>query len=579
MVTPTFDPSLFTAPTWEIKVNSVTRPDVMLSSVELGYGTDISNATFTIHKDPSESGFPQHEDLVEVIVNGASLLKGKIKGITDRISSQGLTKVFTVLSNITTFQNNVVSIDKDHFNFDKNENGELIDEQNAPEILQSILGFIPIGTPNEFPGEIHITDQTLLGAADSIIRKLGNYKIFYNQETDLIEFYRFGQGGEVTRLFVKGENIIDSSLTDNRQNVVNKLTLVGAPKAKRIEEVIGYSLNLPLRDDGTGVSRRSFTLEKSNVRDIRVLGSKRAAANIVYDKDIEVIPEDFIGAGNAEWPTPTIIAGGYVEEYSGGDSGFKRAVKEIGLTLPVLDDITVRPVYRSRNEVDVFLTEMPLLRDNILFSGLVSNRNIGILPLDGETLVRVKLGVSVFFGSIKVRYTFDEDRPTVIVGSGTVERTITDNQYQIFVDTVVGEEFDNEDEVLAAMQERAQAEFEKLNRPSISGTITIVGDETVGLKSTVLVNGIKLDVVKVVHNFTSGFTTQIALTNEPFIAALAVAAPRVERRQNAERVSSTEFRVTLLEDVEIDQNIAALRKQELQNRLQLASTAHAVYQD
>jgi hypothetical protein len=532
-----------------------------------------------IHKDPDAAGFPQYDDSVDVVINGRTVLRGKIKGITSRISSSGLTKTFTVISDITKFQEKVVPIGKDHWNAERDREGRILDKKNANEILPELLGFVPSGTPGEFPGEVHVTDQTLLDAAETVLRRLGNYKVFFNQATGQLEAYRFGQGGDVTRQFIKGQNILEFSITENRQDVVDKLTLVGPPRVIRVEEVVGFPQELSLIEDETGASRRAFVLSKPNVRDIQVFGTQKAEPGLTFDEQIEVIPEDFDNLLDATWPVPFILGGGFVENVGVGDAGMRRAIKIRGFTSPITAPINASIVYESPDKTTVFLSEFPLIRDHILHSGTVQNRKIGILPLDSATFVQVYLGTSVFFGGLKARYTHDGQKPIVTIGSGPVERTLTDTQYQILINTVPGESFSNETEVLQIMQQRAQAEFERLNRPRISGTITVIGDETIDLRSTVLVNGQKLDVVKVVHNFTNGFTSQVALTNEPFVATLVSAIPQPERRSRAERTASTEFRITVLKDVEIDKNIAALRQQELQKRLQLASASHAVYQD
>jgi hypothetical protein len=111
-----------------------------------------------------------------------------------------------------------------------------------------------------------------------------------------------------------------------------------------------------------------------------------------------------------------------------------------------------------------------------------------------------------------VTYTIDGSKPVVSVGGGAVTRSITDSQYQIVADGVTG--YNNSAFMTQAMLDRANAELEKLNTPSITGTVTILGDETIDLRQTITYKGETLDVVHVSHDFTNGFTTSVSVTNE-----------------------------------------------------------------
>ena len=243
------------------------------------------------------------------------------------------------------------------------------------------------------------------------------------------------------------------------------------------------------------------------------------------------------------------------------------------------------------DKVRVFISDVPKVWFSNTIVTFVDKEKIGIVRevieagfsefLGGPDKVKVSVLTQIQWGrgAIRVTYTEDETCPQVSSGSGIIERTITDSQYQIFVDNISEPPFDNETEVLNLMQERADAELDKLNRPSIGGTIIIPGDETVDLKSTVLVNGVKLDVTAVTHNFQRGYTTSIALTNEPFFGLTpTVTVSRPERRRQQERAVGTSVRLDL-EELEVDQDKATQRQIEFQKRLQDAGLSFGVYQD
>lgn len=586
--TPTLDltDTHITSPTWQVLVNAVVEPRAHLARVELAYGNDLSTATFEIHEDPDTGSFPTYNDNIEIFINGRSMLKGKIKGITKMLSINGLGKRFTVISNITTYQETVVDPDESTWNFEVNEEDVNSNKFSAREILSSILGYIPLGTPNEIPGELHLTDQTLLDATDTVLRKLGNYRLYYNMVTNLLEVYRFGQGGDVTRQFVKGQNILQYNITDNRQDVVNQVTLIGPPKLRRERRLIPFQ-ETELRPDSSGRLRASFVLNETGVRDIRVEGSQRAEPFIDYVPDIELVPEDMTNliSGNVEdnsvlsdpatWPFFPLA-----QKYGNarGDNGIRHPVKNIQVAPAGFNQIGVSVVYDTEDEATVFIGQVPQIWEHQTISAFVEKARLGIEG-GGNISLQVLTRLSWFPGAIRVSYTTELDKPQIVIGSGTVKRTITDPQYQIYENVIPEENFSNEDDVLDLMQIRAQAEFDRLNRPEIGGTITIIGDETVDLKSTVLIDGQQLDVVRVIHDVSNGYTTEITLTNERFTPVLVDRVPLPDNNsRESERRAVTRFRLGF-EGGEVDKNVATQRHQELQTRVGTPNDTTAIYQD
>jgi len=282
-------------------------------------------------------------------------------------------------------------------------------------------------------------------------------------------------------------------------------------------------------------------------------------------------------AGFAEWPFNPFAVFGNTK----GDIGFRDVVTGILSANTIFSQIGTSLEYdRKNNRVKVFLANIPQVFFTVTRSAALDKAKFGLTSSSPGETQRVRVLTSIFWtiGQIQVSFTKDEDEPIVSSGSGVVERTITDSQYRILIDSTVIPIFNNEAEVLALMQKRADAELEKVNRPSIGGTISILGDETVDLKSTVVVNNQKLDVVNIVHSFANGFITTISLTNEPFVAFVAAPAAKTERRKSQEQRVFLGIRINF-EEVEVDQKIATQRQIEFQRRLQDAATSFAVYQD
>jgi len=577
--TPTVDTtaSHFSTPTWVVRVNGTPNAAAVLRSVTLSYGSSVSSAVFFVLGDPDTGTFPAYDDAIEVDINGRNVFKGAVKGITSRISEGGLQKTFTALSSITTLIEKVVDPQNDNFN-DRDVKEE--DRLTAAQIVQEILGSIPSGTPTDKPGQVAVTDMTLLDAVQTVVNKVGNYKLFWNKDTNVLEVYRFGQGGDVTRQFEKGVNIINLSITDNRQSIVNKISIVGPKKAVRVKQIVETKLD----EDENGVFRQSFSITGKNIRNIVVEGQYRDLPFVGHNGALQVLPEDMGFAVNvsgplegfAEWPFSPLAIYGNTQ----GDIEFRDVVTQIINSDTIFSKIGVSTEFDRENDtVKVFLSDVPKLHFTVTKSAALDKAKFGLTGGLGDTQT-VKVLTSVFWtiGEVNVSFTRDEDEPIVDAGGGVVERTITDSQYQILVDSTVVPKFDNETEVLDLMQERADAELEKVNRPSIGGTISILGDETVDLKSTVLVENQKLDVVNIVHSFANGFITSISLTNEPFFALVATPITQPERRRNQEQRVFLGVRLTF-EEVEVDQNIASQRQIEFQRRLQDAGTSFASYQD
>lgn len=581
METPTVNTTAtrFSEPTWEVKVNGVTNSKAVLENVVLTYGDNVSSGTFSINEDPDTGTFPSYNAPTEIFVNGRRLIKGKIKGVTSKITQRGLLKTFTVLTNITTLQEKVVEVK----NKDFNELGILEEDRlNARQILNEILGYIPVGTPAQDPGEIHLTDMTLLDAARTVITRLGNFKLFWNQTTDLLEIYEFGKGGNASRQFEKGVNILNLSITENRQSKVDKVTIIGTNIQERVRKIVDTAIE----PDSEGVHRLTFTIEDAKPRNIIVEGSQTARPTYEEQGQIQVLPEDMglpvkisgPAAGFAIWPVFPLA------EQIGNrrdDIGFRHPLKTLIISIGGFSQIGAAIQYENRDTAKVFISRAPRVYFTSRITAFVDNKKVGIPDTTGigKTSLSVLTQIAWFRGAIRATYTKDGDCPQVSVGSGTVERTITDSQYQIIKNDIDFPNFDNEQAVLDLMQERADAEFKRLNRPDIGGTITVLGDETVDLRNTLIVNSQKLDIVRIVHNFTRGFTTTATVTNEIFFKAVTTRGiDRPEVRARQQQFANANFRFGF-DEIEIDQEKATQREEDFQKRVEGASLIFAAYQD
>ena len=604
--TPTLDltQSKFTSPTWSVKINAVTDPEIVLEEVKLGYGSDLSRATFFKVED---SASLSEGDDVEVIVNSRTVFKGIISTKTDVFSGSGIRFNYSAASSIVSLTKSIVKRNRlDGTVFNRPEDGieilpsyesagvsatsvpslggdtiqtlnvstktttttpsGLTAEVYAPkglgvgspktstsapasgvrvekpklfndingtprvptritdpnitsslispivatpvrksvsEILQFILGYVPTDTPSLTPGQTVLTDIDLLTSAETVLKRLGNFRLYYNIDTDQVEVYQIGSGGKSQRLLEKGKHILESNIVESTQDIVDEVTVVSSPVHVYAVTPVVTDFNHSLAVISPDGSRRiAVTLEGRNIGNIAAEGFQNSPPSMDYNGQIQVLPED-AGYGNGYWPYDATT------NSPERDAGFRSAVRSIRYMLADWRPLASTIEYwgRDKDKATVYFGEFP----KIWFVDTRVARFI-TLNLGGAALefpIRVFIRFFLRVGPARVRYEFDADPLVVRVGSGSVKRTITENSFRPYT----GIQGNNIDEVISAMATRADGEYRRLNHSQKTGSITILGDETVDLRTTV--NG--LDVTSVTHRFTSGFTTTVQLTNEPSI--------------------------------------------------------------
>ena len=531
-ITPTYVANKYDRPTWQVLVNGNVVPNAILEKVELGFGSDISSASFFLPKNPLTSiGDPAQDDIVEVIANGKTIFKGPIRVIVDHIGNDGLKISYTAFSDIVDL--NRTSIIYGAFNSENADYNVYL--YNLPPIF-SILGINAIGVPNVYPGEVNVTDQTLLAASESLLNKVGNYKLYYDMINQTINVYELQTGGINTRSFLPGKNIIKYDINKSTENTVDQITVAGP--WTQITKRLPVS-NPAIRLSPSGRYEYSFTLTGKNIRNITVEGYTREQPKIIYDMskkinktmikkyagsthDITVVndmttssfgfyglddnpllADDSTQANDAAVLRPSVIS-----QYTGTEEWTQ---------------VPVSIVSRGSDEIIVYISEVPKMWEVFLIDAYIPNSVFGISPPDQNTFIQVVDIMDFTVGPMRVTFTVDASKPLVSVGSGPIDRIISDNQYQITKDQTTG--ISNAVTILQQMSIRANAEYARLHYPKISGNITILGDETVNLRQTVLIEGLLLDILHVSHNFTNGYTTDVTLTNERFVPNIILRPP------------------------------------------------------
>lgn len=470
--------------TYQVKINGVVRTDVILETVELGYGTSPSTTKFTIPRDPITTiGLPVMDDDVEVIVNGLSLFKGIVKNKDDIISAREKKVSYIAYSKVILKTYNPVT---------------------WAAILEAQLLYYGL----------NITDQNELQAEETIANYLGNYRLYYNMQTDLTEEYELGTG-YWNRTVILGVNVIDYNITENNINKVTKVTVRGDRKRTRVawKPLSLYSRVL----NSTIYPGATFTyylhqIDAFNVGNVKIEAFQSLSQPLFeFDETVSVVPSDY---GMTTWEDDTIGPRQKVTRFRNPAADWRSAGAKIDY------------IYTKVGDQDMPVSALIELTSNpCVYAARTSTGHAvrqGRVPAENVDLgwVRYAMPTLVGGGGYRITYEYEEELPTeVTVGSGTPARIITDTQYKIFVNYAPDDNesvTDNTTEVLAAMTARANGELAKLNQSTLSGRIRIVGDETFDLKTQVLVDGEMLDVIRVVHSFVNGFTTDLELTNEKF---------------------------------------------------------------
>lgn len=519
-IIPEFVAAKFQQPSWHVRVNSIIVPDAILEKVDLGFGSDISSASFFLPVNPLIPGStPIQDDIVEIIVNNKTIFRGPIRVISDHIGNDGLKISYTAFSDIVDL--NKTAIINGAFNSDNADYRDVF--YNLPSIF-SILR-IPCNPPNVYPGEVNVTDQTPLTAAESLLNKVGNYKLYYDMVNQILSIYEFQKGGLNTRSFLPGKNIINYDINKSIENTVGQVTVVGPPMQVTYQRSLASAQDMNILLSPSGRYELSFILSGRNIRDISVEGQTREKPDITYDMSRKINKAmikkyqngGVISSIKAEiervMADMALTAGDSTE--TNDDAKLSPRVVSHHTNFTDWNQVPTQVVPRSRDSVTVYISECPKIWTTYFINADIPNSVFGLPEPDVTSNIEIVDAQGFTVGAMRVTFTVDEGKPAVQTGSGGIQRTITDSQYQIVNNLVTGE--NNAPRILFSMQTRADAEYARLNYPKISGTITILGDETVDLRQTVLLEGLLLDIVHITHNFTNGHTTNVTLTNERFV--------------------------------------------------------------
>ena len=481
---------------YKVYINNVWREDAILHNIELVYGPTFSTCTFELLK-PVSSG-PDVEDEIKVTINDRQVFLGTLVTIDDTLEAQNQQITYTAVNKLWEYSWKTCL--RDYNDSDDQEAGIFFTTRGITTNLS-----IPSAPVDIYPGSVSVTDSTKLDAMVTVLGYCGNYKI-YTSPYGAVSYYHMGTGPN--RILEVGKQILAQNIRTDITDKVDKVTIYRQWRTTFTATRFFSGLSL-VEDRSNNILRyRWGPITGRNISNIQVSAYLNPEQKITYDENsIEIVP------GHCG-----------LETWEDGTTEPKRVVIDIDPPTPSWQNISAEVVYTTPNWAYIYIPfgtngSAKTVNLNYYIAKLFLSTTAGDPPVTTVTEVdrQVAIADSISFAtpSYRVTWTYEvETSQSVSTGSGDVERTFHDDNIQSDINS------------------RLDSEYDKLSKPTIGGEIVILGDETVDLKTRVN----NYDVVRVVHDFTQGFTTRISLTNEPFYRAVLNNRVIAQKEKNQEKV-------------------------------------------
>ena len=543
--TPTFDQATYTKkPVWKIYINGVEQTDAILERVELVYGPSFSTAYFYIPKDPRTVGLPTaNRQTVQIYINNRLVFTGYLIRRTDTYQATDLRVSYVAYSKLWKYTWS--SIGK-VFN-DPIEDPQTTYDQSIS--LRSVLaraGCVTSGAPDRtLYNVIDAMEATPLDLMNELVRYMGNYKL-YCSPSGQVSWYHVGHP-VTSRRYEIGKHIIEETLTTDISNKVTEVTIY-SENTENVDAIffdfdvfpgvvpqwwVDYLHKQGMSDtvineyqfftgDSSFITTPSYIYRDSNdsfVFSFTIYGKEISDVEVyAYTNDKPVVTEYA-----SIQATPADV--GLTKWEDGGTEG-RFAITAYREFLPTWRPVSAQvSISRDRNSATITLTGIPVRYETRV-------KKYTYRYFDSET--RTEKQVDVWFMGKPMMWPADLAIVYVHKGRKYYKRLTTGEQGLIRIKResvsarsgrALGYSFARHyrsttsiSDLNSYLTERAQAELDRYGTNKISGSITVLGDETLDLRTKV--NG--LEVVRVVHDFSNGFLTHIDLTNERFYRGVAI---------------------------------------------------------
>lgn len=494
--TPTYNVERYTNPSYEIKIDNEIQTDAVLSRVELIYGTSFSTAEFYIPKSPVTVGLPEAtRQEVKVYINDRLVLKGKLIRRENSYDAKELRVSYTVINSLWNETLSCIGINATR-------------PKNYPESLWNPL---------------QVADLTQLEYRNFVIRYRGNYKVYCSPTGD-ISYYKVGNPVS-SRVYEIGKHIIKQNMSTDWSNPPKQVTIYS--DHKQITVSTGWSSD--------GNEMKVSGNEISNVQVFAKINTKPEVTG--YLRDIDVLPGHITETfGTAKWTIPSIsdatkstsaeATTSALNTWHDGGSEARHPIQSYRYFPTTWQPISVNIEYAdSGDNATIKLSSYPKAWHKNIDSG---DAEFKISDKDGnitDSSLYVKIWNEPYWSKapIKVVYTYKGERMSSIAGSGIATRQIHESVVPISIS--VSNELpyqyrsqSNYSDISSYLNTRALGEAGRQSQGTTKGTLTILGDETLDLRTQV--NG--YEVVRITHDFNNSFLTHIDLTDESFYRGIAM---------------------------------------------------------
>lgn len=536
---PTWDIEHYTSPIFEIKIDGNPQSDAILENVELAYGSSFSTARFYIPKKPGTAGLLDvDKQLVEVYINNHLVFTGYLVRKTGIIQANNQRVNYLAISKLWEYTWDTIG---ENINTPKGDEDLPIAINKAMEEADVPLLF-GVGGDNEIYGEIACADMTKLEFIESMIRYAGNYRIYVSPD-GIVSLYQIDNYHN-SRNFEIGKHILSYNITKDITDKIKKVT--------------AYSDNV-LKDEGAYVTIHKYDYR---VRFPDAVGDGQTYINVYIKANNEhsVLSDIEIYAGVNEKPRvikylegiPAILPGHVgLDEWEDGSTNGKFAVLEYEDYSPEWVSATTHIKYNKYGDVAeshiqpspmVYKTKIKKYKAKFIVLDASGN------PKEEEYDVWLMEKPEELLSSINVKYECqlkDSKLSKKKEDVGYLNRTL--HTGVIPKDT---KKENNISDINEYLQERADSEFNRMQHNENGGSITVLGDEMLDLRTKIFINGKSMEVERIVHDFSSGFMTRLDLTIEQFYKGES----QIRRGKTAETKKVTKKNQAITHKLKYDKN-------------------------
>jgi hypothetical protein len=360
----------------------------------------------------------------------------------------------------------------------------------------------------------------------------GNYKLHCDEDGS-VSYHRAGYN-IYTRTLEIGKHILDENLSVDKSDSVGKVSVYSDYQKNTTCKKISYNAieGSVMLDTSFFSLPEPLTLSvgagQQQIQDIQVFARVGKPPRVnEYLNEIEVQPghcyQGVTSTALTKWSDGPLTEDGDISHLSGSEGRF-----------PVKDYEEYTPEWQSFPANIEYSSDGSSATIKLQGTPVAYNANISLYTAkfytqneDGETVestlpVYIWNTPNAYATEIVIVYSYLTERLSKSYGSTTAIRKYFDSvqPYTISLPAYIDDLYlpgvprNNLNAVNTYLTEKALAEYLRLSQDNVRGSITIIGDETMKLRTKV--NGYQ--VVRITHEFSpsSGFMTHLDITTEQF---------------------------------------------------------------